>query len=234
MVEKIGGRIPTRAELTRERILEAAEVVFAKHGLNGTRIREIAETAGVNNATIYSYFPSKTELYEAVLERGMRPLIDLMTEFSDRGRSDMEAAAQARACGDEAPERETEPLAPDLPRDHLRRELPRGAFQQVASSPARSRACRTQGGHGIDAMGGEPDPAHRHCFRAALVRSLRTCPVVPRAASARTRRRRSGSHTRRGSWSRCSSRCFPKGKTGRMNAEWVDLGNSSAFGGRSR
>ena len=53
-VEEMAGRFPTRAELTRERILEAAEVVFAKHGLNGTRIREIARTAEVNNATIYS------------------------------------------------------------------------------------------------------------------------------------------------------------------------------------
>ena len=93
MVEKIKGRIPTRAELTRERILEAAEVMFARHGLNGTRIREIAETAEVNNATIYSYFPSKTELHEAVLERGMRPLLDLITEFST-GPSDLEAAGR--------------------------------------------------------------------------------------------------------------------------------------------
>jgi AcrR family transcriptional regulator len=91
MVEKIGGRIPTWAELTRERILDAAEVVFAKHGLNGTRIREIAEMAGLTNATLYRYFPSKTDLYEAVLERGMRPLIDLMTEFST-GPKDMESA----------------------------------------------------------------------------------------------------------------------------------------------
>ena len=90
-VEKMAGRIPTRAELTRERILEAAEVVFAKHGLNGTRIREIAQTAGVNNATIYSYFPSKIDLHEAVLERGMRPLLDLMMEFSTRP-DNMEAA----------------------------------------------------------------------------------------------------------------------------------------------
>jgi len=93
MVEKTGGRIPTRAELTRERILEAAEVMFAKHGLNGTRIREIAETAEVNNATIYSYFPSKSDLHEAVLERGMRPLLDLMMEFSARP-NDVEAAGK--------------------------------------------------------------------------------------------------------------------------------------------
>ena len=92
-VEQMAGRIPTRAELTRQRILEAAEVVFAKHGLNGTRIREIAKTAGVNNATIYSYFPSKVDLHEAVLERGMRPLLDLMMEFS-AGPNDMEAAGR--------------------------------------------------------------------------------------------------------------------------------------------
>jgi len=68
-LEKIGGRIPTRAEFTRERILEAAEAVFARQGLNGTRIRKIAEAAGVNNATLYTYFPSKTDLFKACLER---------------------------------------------------------------------------------------------------------------------------------------------------------------------
>jgi len=64
---------------------------FARQGLNGTRIRKIAEAAGVNNATLYTYFPSKTELYEAVIERGIRPLINLVTEFS-AGTNDMEAA----------------------------------------------------------------------------------------------------------------------------------------------
>jgi AcrR family transcriptional regulator len=91
--EKTTDRIPTRAELTRERILQAAEVVFAKYGLNGSRVREIAQTAGVNAATIYSYFPSKNDLHEAVLERGMRPLLDLMLEFSAKPNA-MEAAGR--------------------------------------------------------------------------------------------------------------------------------------------
>jgi len=81
VLEKTAKVIPTRAELTRERILEAAEGVFARTGLNGTRVREIADAAGVNVATLYIYFPSKNELHEAVLERGVRPLIDLMKEF---------------------------------------------------------------------------------------------------------------------------------------------------------
>ena len=74
--------VPTRADLTRERILAAAEVVFAQHGLNGTRVRAIADAAGVNVATLYLYFPSKSDLHEAVLERGVRPLMELMTEFA--------------------------------------------------------------------------------------------------------------------------------------------------------
>lgn len=81
MAENTAKIIPTRAELTRERILEAAEAVFARSGLNGTRVREIAEAAGVNVATLYIYFPSKIELHEAVLERGVRPLMDIMRDF---------------------------------------------------------------------------------------------------------------------------------------------------------
>lgn len=84
--------LPTRAELMRERILEAAEIVFARHGLNGTRVREIADAAGVNIATLYVYFPSKQDLYEAVLDRGIRPLVELMADFTARPRGMEEAA----------------------------------------------------------------------------------------------------------------------------------------------
>jgi TetR/AcrR family transcriptional regulator len=73
---------PTKAELTRERILQAAERAFARRGLRGTRVREIADEAGVNGATLYTYYPDKRRLYEAILERGMRPVLDLMDEFA--------------------------------------------------------------------------------------------------------------------------------------------------------
>lgn len=91
--EKATRIIPTRAELTRERILEAAEGVFARTGLNGTRVREIADAAGVNVATLYIYFPSKLDLHDAVLERGVRPLLDLMKDFYGGPRG-VEAAAR--------------------------------------------------------------------------------------------------------------------------------------------
>jgi TetR/AcrR family transcriptional regulator len=81
----------TRGEATRERILEAAELVFARRGLQGARIREIAEAAGVNGATIYTYYRSKPLLYEAVLERGVLPLQELLANYTaSRGASEAE------------------------------------------------------------------------------------------------------------------------------------------------
>lgn len=52
---------------TRAAILNAAQSVFARRGFEGTSIREVAETAGVNNAMIYYHFKDKQELYQAVL-----------------------------------------------------------------------------------------------------------------------------------------------------------------------
>lgn len=71
-----------RTAFTEQRILDAAEAVFARRGLEGTRVREIAAGAGVNGATLYNYYPSKRALYEAVLERGIRPLSTLLDEFA--------------------------------------------------------------------------------------------------------------------------------------------------------
>jgi AcrR family transcriptional regulator len=93
-------KIPTReaaqaerAAFTERRILDAAEALFARRGLAGTRVREIAEAAGVNGATLYNYYPSKDALYEAVLDRGMRPLAELLTSFA-AGPRERESAQQ--------------------------------------------------------------------------------------------------------------------------------------------
>jgi AcrR family transcriptional regulator len=71
-----------RTAFTEARILDAAEVAFARRGLAGTRVREIADAAGVNGATLYNYYPSKDALYEAVLERGIPPLSAILAEFA--------------------------------------------------------------------------------------------------------------------------------------------------------
>ena len=56
-----------KSELTRLRILEAAEAEFAEKGVSGARIDSIAQNAGVNKRMIYEYYESKEGLYKTVL-----------------------------------------------------------------------------------------------------------------------------------------------------------------------
>lgn len=56
----------------RQQILAIAAGLFARQGFNGTTTRHIAETAGVNEALIFRHFPSKEDLYWAVIEEKCR------------------------------------------------------------------------------------------------------------------------------------------------------------------
>src|SRR5215831_13437520 len=56
----------------RERILTAAERVFARHGFFAARVSEIAKDAGVADGTIYLYFKSKDDLLISLFENRMR------------------------------------------------------------------------------------------------------------------------------------------------------------------
>jgi AcrR family transcriptional regulator len=63
--------LPTRArdpEATRQRILDAAKVEFARLGLGGARVDSIALRAKANKRMIYHYFGGKQNLFLAVLE----------------------------------------------------------------------------------------------------------------------------------------------------------------------
>lgn len=55
--------------VSRERILEAASRVYAKHGFRGATTRLIAIEAGVNEVTLFRTFGSKSCLLEAVLDQ---------------------------------------------------------------------------------------------------------------------------------------------------------------------
>jgi AcrR family transcriptional regulator len=56
------------AEATKTRILDAAKKEFAKKGLAGARVDDIAEKARANKRMIYHYFASKEGLFQTVLE----------------------------------------------------------------------------------------------------------------------------------------------------------------------
>jgi TetR/AcrR family transcriptional regulator len=58
-----------------QQILDAALSVFAEHGIDAAKLEEIAARAGVSKGTIYLYFPSKEELFRAVVRQKIGPLI---------------------------------------------------------------------------------------------------------------------------------------------------------------
>lgn len=60
--------MPRDADLTRKRILAAATAEFARKGLGGARVDEIALRSKSNKRMIYHYFGSKEKLFTAVLE----------------------------------------------------------------------------------------------------------------------------------------------------------------------
>lgn len=55
--------------MTREKLVQSACTVFAAEGYHPTTIDRVADVAGVAKGTLYQYFRSKSELYEACLER---------------------------------------------------------------------------------------------------------------------------------------------------------------------
>jgi TetR/AcrR family transcriptional regulator len=57
------------AQITQQRILDAAEQEFSRHGLNGARLSAIATLAQVTTASLHYYFENKENLYKAVLQR---------------------------------------------------------------------------------------------------------------------------------------------------------------------
>jgi AcrR family transcriptional regulator len=75
-----------KGQITRERILDAAEALFAAHGYEGTTLRDVASSVGIRNPSLYNHFDNKESLYEAVLERGLGPVLRLLREFVESGR----------------------------------------------------------------------------------------------------------------------------------------------------
>ncbi|MBW1886096.1 MAG: helix-turn-helix transcriptional regulator [Deltaproteobacteria bacterium] len=76
------------SESTRGRILDVAERLFARKGLAGTAVRDIAREAGLTAPSLYNHFEGKQALYEAVLIRGVQPLFDMIAGLARIEHSD--------------------------------------------------------------------------------------------------------------------------------------------------
>lgn len=67
------------AAARRQMILDAARDVFLESGLNGARLRDIAERVGITEAYLYRHFDSKTDLYEAAVHEPVRRATEAFT-----------------------------------------------------------------------------------------------------------------------------------------------------------
>lgn len=55
------------AQRRRQQLIEAAQQLFSTHGFRGTSTKAIAERAGVSEALLFRHFPTKADLYAAIL-----------------------------------------------------------------------------------------------------------------------------------------------------------------------
>ena len=72
------------AQRNRERVLEAAKIVFSAGGPDAS-LEAVARKAGVGIGTLYRHFPTREALYEAVYRREVEQLSELAEELKNDG-----------------------------------------------------------------------------------------------------------------------------------------------------
>ncbi len=68
---------------TRDRILDSAERLFAEKGYEAATLRDVAADVGIQNPSLYKHFDSKADIYAAVLDRAVRPILDEFWDTDD-------------------------------------------------------------------------------------------------------------------------------------------------------
>jgi AcrR family transcriptional regulator len=81
----------------REQLLDIGRRLFAKRGLDGTSIEEIAAQAGVSKPVVYEHFGGKEGLYAVVVDREVDRFLSMATDVlnGDDTMEKFEAAAVA-------------------------------------------------------------------------------------------------------------------------------------------
>lgn len=64
---------------TRDKFIEVARQLFARKGVENTTMNDIASASDKGRRTIYTYFKSKTEIFNAVIESETDDLLERLT-----------------------------------------------------------------------------------------------------------------------------------------------------------
>ena len=121
-----------KAQATRERILDAAEALFAAEGYAGVTVRQIMRRAGADVALAYYHFGSKRDLFDAVLLRRAEHMnalrLKALEEVEDRHPDDAPTVEEIIAAF-------TNPLIDLLATDHDEWQHYMALIAQVNNSP---------------------------------------------------------------------------------------------------
>jgi AcrR family transcriptional regulator len=73
-------------ELSRERILDEARVLFAEHGYQTLTMRSIAQAMGYSHGALYYHFKEKADLFYTLVNQDFNTLLDRQREMLARTR----------------------------------------------------------------------------------------------------------------------------------------------------
>ncbi|MCE9633887.1 MAG: TetR family transcriptional regulator [Methylophilales bacterium] len=76
------------AEITRNRLLDAAETVFNAKGVARTSLAEIAQAADVTRGAVYWHFKNKADVFHAMLERVKMPMDEMIEQLGSTSSKD--------------------------------------------------------------------------------------------------------------------------------------------------
>lgn len=152
-------RTPDNAqnESTRQALLQAAAEVFAEHGFQIARMRQIAEQAGANLSAINYHFGSKEGLYEAVLDAGAKDVIGRYPLITEETRA-LAPEERFRHLVRNLLRRFISPQTPSMMSRLMVRELanPTKALESVVETISKTQM-QVVAGLVRELMGGEPD-----------------------------------------------------------------------------
>jgi len=70
--------------ITRDRLISAAKGLFIRKGYDDTTMSDIALESGLSRRTLYTYFESKVEVYQAVINSETDRIIEKLSDIANR------------------------------------------------------------------------------------------------------------------------------------------------------
>jgi AcrR family transcriptional regulator len=68
---------------TEEKLMQAAQNAFIKYGLEGARMQDIADEAGISKSMLHYYFSKKEKLFELILRQAVADIFSRLRQILD-------------------------------------------------------------------------------------------------------------------------------------------------------